>query len=119
MHVFNNYCAGNNPTEQEEEVAVQTVRINPQGMVVNQDARVGASKSGSDTITWSAQGTGGPWTVIFLSPSPFSTGTFIVPAGGSVSSGPINSGAALGKARYEVRDSFNNITDDPDIIIES
>jgi hypothetical protein len=88
-------------------------------MVVNQNARVGVNRPDNDTVTWNALGTAGPWTVVFLSASPFSAGTFVVPAGGTVSSGTANGSANLGKYRYQVQNSSGTVTDDPDIIIES
>ena len=95
----------------------KTIKINPQGMVVDADCRVRAKKSMSDTVTWQALGTA-DCTVVFLSASPFSAGTYVVPAGGTVNSGPINAGAPIQKFRYEVQ-MGGTLTDDPDIIIES
>jgi hypothetical protein len=90
-------------------------------MVVNANARVGLRKSMNDTIDFVALPNGGPWTITFLGPSPFASGTFVIPAGGSINSGPITYNATSDptKFRYQVEDSSGTITDDPDVIVES
>src|SRR3954471_7476409 len=97
------------------------IKINPQGWIVNSDARTPASKAGGDTVTWRALGQGGPWRVVFFDSSPFASTTFIVPQGGTVSSGPITASPSAFpfKFRYEVQDNDGKVIDDPDVIIEA
>jgi hypothetical protein len=98
----------------------KTININPNGMIANADARVGIKKSTNDTVTWNANGQGGPWTIVFLTSSPFGTSTFTVPQGGTKDSGQItvNFPGTPVKFRYEVRDASKNVVDDPDVILE-
>jgi hypothetical protein len=97
------------------------IKINPQGWIVNSDARTPASKSASDTVTWRALGQGGPWRVVFFSTSPFAESTFVVPQGGTVGSGEITASPTTFpvKFRYEVQDNSGKVIDDPDVIIEA
>jgi hypothetical protein len=96
------------------------IKINNNGWIVNSDARTSASKSAEDTVTWRALGQGGPWKVVFLSSSPFGSGTFTVPKSGTVNSGPITVSPASFpvKFRYEVQNDSGGVVDDPDVIIE-
>ena len=96
------------------------IRINPNGMIVNSDARTGVRKSDNDTITFRALGSGGPWRIVFLSTSPFASSTFIVPQSGTVNSGPITAtyrGTPI-KFRYEVQNADGIVVDDPDVVVE-
>ena|SRR5262245_54647684 len=99
----------------------KTININPNGMIANADARTGIKKVDNDTVTWRANGGKGPWTIVFLTTSPFGTTTsFPVPQGGTVNSGPItvNFPGTPVKFRYEVQDANGNVVDDPDVILE-
>ena len=98
----------------------KTININPNGMIANADARTGVKKSDNDTVTWRANGQKGPWKIVFLTTSPFGTGTFDVPQGGTKDSGPITAtynGVPI-KFRYEVQDANGQVVDDPDVILE-
>ena len=100
--------------------ANKPIRINPQGMIQDQDCRVRASKINGDTITWMSVGTGGPWTIDFGASSPFATTSFTVPAGPSgTSTQTPRADAPLAKYRYTVKNSSGGITDDPDVIVEN
>jgi hypothetical protein len=103
--------------------------------VVNQDYRVGLSKSGSNgkpqEVIWIDTQNGGPWTITFdktstapstfqLQPgSPFNDATFTIQNGASGSSGLVRANATVpGTYRYNVRNASGTITDDPDIDTE-
>ena len=97
------------------------ININPNGMIKDQDCRVRASKSGGDTISFKANGNGGPWTIDFAdAASPlFNPGPpYVVPAGpnGTLTLTPVGSSA---KHTYQVKNAAGQVVDDPDVIIEN
>ena len=75
------------------------VHISQGGEVDNEVVNV--SRSASDEVVWSSDGDG--FTITFQA-SPFAASTFHVPAGGTASSGPVRSGAALGHYQYFISD---------------
>ena len=112
------------------------IRIDRDGHVINQDYRVGLSKSGANgkpqDVIWIDTQNGGPWTITFdkttstapntfpVQPgSPFSEPTFTVQNGASASSGLVRNNATVpGTYRFNVRNAAGTITDDPDVDVE-
>ena len=110
----------------------QAIRINQRGKVVASERAVSVSKSWGEDVLWVATGGGGPWTITFgktssepstypVKPgSPFSKSTYTIVKGGSGgSTGGPKYGAVGNTYRYKVKDADGNVTDDPDIDIES
>ena len=115
------------------------IRIDRDGRVENQDFRVKLSKSGQNgrpqEVLWLDTQNGGPWTITFAPKtstapstyplqggSPFLPGSdpFTVLNGASASSGPVATGAVENSTyRYSVLNERGEITDDPDIDIET
>ena len=86
------------------------VHIGQGGEVDNEVVNVG--KSIGDEVVWSSDGD--EFTISFQT-SPFAASTFHVPAGGSASSGPVRSGAGIGRYQYFVNDDSNGKGADPDV----
>ena len=100
----------------------QAVQIKADGTIVERVVVV--RKSQNEDVRWIALAGGGPWKITFDkddSGSPFSMTEYTVSAGGSDGStgGPV--GGVVGRTyRYNVRDARSNqITDDPDVDVES
>ncbi len=85
------------------------VHIAPGGEVDNEVVNV--SRSAGDEVVWSSAGDG--FTITFQT-SPFAASTFQVPAGGSISSGPVRPDTGLGRYHYFIKDD-NGQGGDPDV----
>lgn len=104
----------------------QTVNIDSKGRVEKGHARVGVVQGSTDTVTWKTTANDGPWTIVFDSAHnpgtkgyPLDQPSYTVPAGGSVTSGKVDSGATKGEYyKYVVKDKTGKVVDDPDIVIE-
>ena len=86
------------------------VHISPGGDVDNEVVNV--SRSAGDEVVWSSGGD--DFTVSFTT-SPFAASTFHVPAGGSISSGPVRAGAGVGRYHYFINDNTLGQSGDPDV----
>ena len=108
----------------------QAVRINATGQVM--DTPVKVSKRQNDDVLWIATGNGGPWTITFdkastapstyaVAPgSPLSQSTYTIAQGASHgSTGGLINGSVGNTYGYNVRDANGNVTDDPDVDVES
>jgi hypothetical protein len=84
------------------------VHIHQGGDVDNEVVNV--SKSAGDELVWYSEDD--PYTVTFQT-SPFAISTFHVPAGGSVSSGPVAAGAGVGQYPYFISDDNTGQGGDP------
>jgi hypothetical protein len=98
------------------------VRIDRKGRALDHVVRV--SKQDQEKVTWVAQGNGGPWKVTFdkdANGSPFSQTVYVIPQGGSVTTGagPNPTTNVDETYRYNVRNATTDvITNDPDIDID-
>jgi hypothetical protein len=70
------------------------------------------SASPGDELVWYSEDD--PFTITFQT-SPFVNSVFHVPAGGSVSSGPVSAGAGVGQYQYFITDDTNGQGGDPDV----
>jgi len=101
------------------------VRIGTDGKVIHSDRKVKLSKKQKDEVHFSSQANSGPWHVIFPAGpapyvgSPFGKDSFVVPKVGNVASGEVVVPPGTTEYKYEVRDSEGNLTDDPDVLIDT
>jgi hypothetical protein len=100
---------------------VQVVRIDKKGRALEHVVTV--SKDLGERVLWVALSNEGPWKVTFDkgTGSPFGATSFTVPKGGLVTTttGP-DSGTAGVTYKYNVRNATTNeITDDPDVDVET
>jgi hypothetical protein len=96
-------------------MANKVIRIDQSGNPVGNDGRMPCKKSTNDTISWTAQGTGGPWTITFTSATPISVSSLTVAQGGASSQYTVT--GAVGDYSYSITDA-GGTGGDPDIIVE-
>jgi hypothetical protein len=101
------------PTLQVSAGRALPVHISQGGEVDYEVANL--SRSANDEVVWYSDGD--DFTVSFQT-SPFAASTFHVPARGSVSTGPVRPGAALGHYQYFVTDNTDGKSADPDLDVK-
>lgn len=101
------------PTSQVFAGQALPVHIRQGGDVDNEE--VNLSRSAGDEVVWSSAGD--EFTISFQI-SPFAASSFHVPAGGSISSGPVRSNAALGHYQYFISDDSSGNGGDPGVNIK-
>ena len=96
-------------------MANKVVSIDASGNPVGNDGQMHCKKSTNDTISWSAQGNGGPWTIAFASATPIGVSTLTVPTGGASTQHTVT--GAVGDYSYTITDA-GGTGGDPDIIVD-
>ena len=96
-------------------MANKVVSIDASGNPVGNDGQMHCKKSTNDTISWTAQGNGGPWTIAFTSATPISVTSLTVDRGGASSQFTVTGG--VGDYSYSIT-AADGTGGDPDIIVD-
>ena len=93
----------------------KVVTIDANGNPVGNDGEMHCRRTMNDTLSWTAQGNGGPWTIAFTSATPISESTVTVDRGGASAQYTVT--GAVGDYPYSIT-AADGTGGDPDIIVD-